>query len=369
MRSIHMAVMVFALAIAGPVFADDKLKPALTQEAYEKLVLGLADCKLKGYSIEAACPGLKAMQEAMRSTTTAAKDLFGMNAAIGAKLIGHTSPAVRVKAAELMGSIIGTQTTNQDTVAAAGAKEKDPQVLQAFIRVVANSGGKNPKVAAFLLSSADHADKAVRMQAVYAIASSWNKGMKGGVEKLAAMTDKDADAKVREAACQWGGELGDKKMLPALTKHTAKTDSKDMYTACMAGLGAMFHHYPLYGTDNQAAYKLFLDRIQATPRSEHAPPWTVMSLFRYAGDPKNDKLAAWKRRATWFKPADVKRALSVVIADKASNWMARTAALESFAALGANKAELEALKKGYDATVAYDSHVLKKIDELAAKAP
>jgi len=369
-RTVKIVLTLALLALAtSPATGDDKVKPALTLEAYEKLVLGLADCKLKGYSIDSACPGLKTMQAAMKDTTRNMQDVLGMNATLGAKLIGHTSVAVRVKAAELMASFTGTKSSSQDTIVAAAAREKDPQVLQAFIRTVANDGAKNAKVAAMLIASADHADKDVRLQAVYAISSGWNREMKGGPEKLAALAEKDAEPKVRQAACEYGGKLGQKAMLPVLEKLTAKADDKAMYAACMAGLGAMFHQYPLYPTDNEAAYKLFLKRLDATPRSETTPPWGVMSLFRHAGDAKNDKLAAWKKRATWFKVEDVKKALAAVIADKQTNWMARTAAIESYAALGAKKAELEALKKGYDEKDFKDKNVLKKIDEAAAKAP
>ncbi|MBX3155401.1 MAG: HEAT repeat domain-containing protein [Deltaproteobacteria bacterium] len=357
------------LATAPAAAEDSKLKPALTQEAYEKLVVGLADCKLKGYSIDAACPAVKAMQQAMKDTTTPMKDLVGMNAALGAKLIGHSAPAVRVKAAELMSSFVGTASSSQDVVVAAAAKEKDPQVLQAFLRVVANDGAKNPKVAALLLGAADHADKDVRMQAVYAISSGWNVAMKGGPEKLAVLAEKDAVPGVRQAACEYGGKLGQPAMLPVIEKLTAKADDKDMYAACMLGLGAMFHQFPLYPTSNEAAYRLFLKRLAATPRSEAAPPWRLMNLFGYAGDPKNEKLAAWKKKATWFKADEVKRALAAVVADKQTNWMSRTGAIDSLAGLGATKAELEALKKGYDAKASPDGFVVKKLDEAIAKAP
>jgi hypothetical protein len=360
-------VSVLAIALASGSAAAE-VKPALTLEQYEKLVLGLADCKLKGYSIESSCPGVKAMQAAMKDTTTAAKDLVGMNATLGAKLIGHASPAVRVKAAELMSSFTGTTTASQDTVVAAAGKEKDPQVLQAFIRVVSNDGAKNPKVAAMLIGAADHADKDVRLQAVYAISSTWNIEMKGGPEKLAKLTEKDADPKVRQAACEYGGKLGNKAMLPVMEKYTATADDKAMYGACLEGLVAMFHQFPLYPTANEAAYKLFLKRL-AAPRSADAPHWATMSRFRYFSDPKSEKLKEWKQKATWFKVDAVKKALASVVADKKTNWMARNGAIESLVGLGAKKAELEALKKGYDEKVSDDTHVLKKIDEALKTAP
>ena len=76
----------------------------------------------------------------------------------------------------------------------------------------------------------------------------------------------------------------------------------------------------------------------------------------------------WKKKANWFKEPEMRKALSAVIADKKTYWMARTGAIESLVALGASKAELEALKKGYDEKNLDDKSVLKKLDEAINKA-
>ena len=345
-------------------------KAALTAESYEKLIVGLEGCTIKGYDIDGKCPAMLALREGLKNSSTGLKDMAGMSAGVGKKLLGHASAPVRLYAAGLMGGLLGTDASSQDALVEAAAKETDLGVLQGMIRTVANSGARNPKVAELLLKSADHADVAVRLQAVYAISSGWNQEMKGGPEKLAAMVDGDKDPKVRQAACEYAGGLGAKSLVATYDKHTAKSDDKDLYSACMKGLVAMFHNYPLYDTDEEGAYKLFLKRLNAKPRSEAAPPWTVMGAFRYAntGD-RNTKLVEWQKKATWFKPAEVKKALAGVIADKQSNWMSRTGAVESMAGLGANKKELEALKVGYDAKESTDGYVLKKIDEALAKAP
>ena len=119
----------------------------------------------------------------------------------------------------------------------------------------------------------------------------------------------------------------------------------------------MFHDHPSYETSNERAYHLFLRRLADKPRSEHTPPWTVTSTFCYythESDPT--KLAAWKQRAPWFDPAEVKRVMAEVIADKHASWMARAAAVESMVGLGATKAELGALRRGIS-----DKPVLDKI--------
>ncbi|MGH9195106.1 MAG: hypothetical protein ACRD1T_05135 [Acidimicrobiia bacterium] len=103
-----------------------------------------------------------------------------------------------------------------------------------------------------------------------------------------------------------------------------------------------------FDSANEAAYKLFLRRrLEARPRTEHAPPWNVMSTFCYFSHEADlERVAAWKTQATWFKPADVKRVMASVIADRSASWMARAAAVESMVGLGATKTELKGLKKG-----------------------
>jgi hypothetical protein len=194
--------------------------------------------------------------------------------------------------------------------------------------------------------------------------------MKGGPEKLAAMVEGDADPKVRSTACEYAGKLGAPSLVATYEKFTASAEDSKLYSACMNGLVALFHNYPLYDTSVEGAYKLFLKRLNAKPRSKDAPPWQAMSAFQYAntGD-RNSKLVDWQKKATWFKPADAKKALASVIADKQSNWMSRTGAVSSMVGLGATKKELEALKAGYDGKDNTDEYVIKKIDEAVAKMP
>lgn len=338
-------------------------KPALTPAEYKRLVLAFESCGVIGYSVDGKCQAVKDLQEAMKGNTTAFKDLAGMNASVGLELIGHASPAVRIKAANMMGGMLGTGNAAEEAITAAAEKEKDPGVMQALIRVVANSGAKNPKVAAMLLKSANHPDEKVRLQAVYAISSSWNREMKGGAEKLVELTEKDPSPAVRKDACEYGGALGNKVFLPVMTKLTEKTADKDLSAACMKGLVSMFHQYPFFETTDEGAYKLFLKRLNETPRTADRPYWTLTSSFEHAGDPKNEKLDAWKKATEkWFKAADVKKALIAILHDKNANWMARTGTVKSIVALGATKDELLALKKGVE-----DDKVTKVIDDVAAK--
>jgi hypothetical protein len=109
------------------------------------------------------------------------------------------------------------------------------------------------------------------------------------------------------------GRLGSDEPVALYEKLTAPgprdRDRRELYAACMEGLARMFHDHPSFETANEKAYQLFLRRLDERPRTEHSPPWTVMSWFCYfshEADPA--KLAAWKQRATWFDAAAMRRA-------------------------------------------------------------
>ncbi len=331
-------------------------------DRYERIVRNLEDCPLEGYQIVPTCPGMQMFKAGMANTPADIKAL------VGHAMIGSTSPAVRLQAAELMTGPDGANAPSQDAIASAAMTERDPGVLQAFIRIVGHAGMKNPRVAAMLVMAADHADKDVRMQAIYALTSPVNRGMTGGAEKLVAMAEHDVEPKVRQAACEYGGRLGSDAMLPLYEKLTASSTDPELYAACMEGLVAMFHNHPSFDTSNEGAYKLFLRRLADKPRTATSPPWNVMSTFCYFSHESDlDKLAAWKQQATWFKPADVKAVMSSVISDKHASWMARAAAVESMVGLGATKAELEVLKHGYRAGDRDDKPVLAKLSSAMAE--
>lgn len=348
-------VMLVAGPASGAPVADSGL------ERYQRIVRNVADCPLEGYQIVPTCPGMHELAAGIANVPA------DVRAEVGRSMLAHPSPAVRVKAAELMTVAHGggPSVESQDAIADAATRERVPGVLRAFIRVIADHGAANAKVGAVLLAAADHADKDVRLQAVYALTSQANRGLAGGSTKLALLAEKDVDAKVRTSACEYAGKLATDDLIPLYEKLTANAKDPDLYAACMEGLVRMFHDHPALDTANEKAYRLFLKRLATAPRSETTPPWSVMSTFCYyshGGEPT--KLATWKQRAPWFDAAEVKRVMTSVASDKSASWMARAAAVESMIGLGASKPELEALRRRIDPR---DKSVLDKIASAIAE--
>ena len=316
--------------------------PEVTAEQYEALVLGIADCPVDENGIKRDCPAYKALREARKGRSTVLKDWGGAMADIGRKHIKHASPAVRIQAASLMGSIFGTSAESQTALVEAAAAEKDPQVLKQMLRTLSSATGKNPEVAKLMLANASNADAKVRNEVVSALTSTWANGSEGTLEKAMEMAEKDADADVRTYACRRLGERADEKVLPLLEKLTADpaADTK-MYSACFRGLVAMWSSPVPHKAPSEKAYKLTLKLMAKKPRSNEHPPWTAIPAMEWA---KNDK---FKAVAPWFKAPELVAAISDVVADGQSNWLARTSGIDAMSKLGATKADFEKLEKVY----------------------
>ena len=328
----------------APSVRASKSTPVLNAlEPYERLVRTVESCALEGDELVSTCPALRALQHEIAGVSPE------IQIKVGEKMIGHASPAVRVQAASMM-RVRGELTAKSlDAIARVAHHERDPRVLAAFVRIAGKHGATNPSAAHLLLAAANHANSDVRLDAISAITAVENRGMRGVAAKLVVLAETDTDPRVRRAACAQAGRLGTDDVLPLYERATAQVTDPAHYAACMEGLAAMFHNHPSFDTASEAAYRLFLRRIEQTPRTEHSPPWSVMSIFCYFSHEADlERLAAWKHRATWFDANEVKRVLSGVIADRNASMQARSAAIESLVGLGVTPVELASLKKTLD---------------------
>lgn len=364
----HVLVVMAALAGCTKVEAPQgagassarKVVEPRAPSGIEKLVTDLASCELEGYQITSTCPAM----ERLATELAAPSGAHELTLALGGKLLAHRAPAVRLEAA----AMLGTDRASRDAIVDAARKEPDARVREAMIRMIAREGAKYPRVGAFLLESTQFPVAEVRAQALAALTLPASRALPGASDRVLAMAERDPDPALRRAACAAGGKLANAAWLPFYEQATARTDDAAFAGACLEGVLAMFHNPPAFDTANVEAYHLFLRRISAEPRSAESPPWQVMSAFcYYAREADLEKLAAWKRAATWFDPAEVKAALTGVIRDRATSWQARTAAVESMVGLGATREELRALGARYDNADTSDRRVLAKLDSALSE--
>jgi hypothetical protein len=248
----------------------------------ESRVLDLADCALEGTQVTSMCP---AMQRLSRDVSQS-KAMLAPDAA--KRLLQHHAPAVRVEA--------GALSADRTLVVDAAHRERDPQVRQALVKLLAG----DPHVAAFATDSS----AAVRREVVTALAT---RATPAGVVALAHIVETDSDETVRADACRLAGNLADDALLP-MFERTTGARAPELRDACMEGLSAMVF-------ESEGAYRLFLRRI-----SEGVRPWQAMSAF-----------CPYKAatRPAWFSVDEVRAVLTAVVEDKATSPMAVAAARES----------------------------------------
>ncbi len=336
---------------------------ALTLEAYEKLLVGLASCEVNDRGIDRKCEAWKAFDSARKKNrANLMKNLGGQLGALGRKHVKHESAAVRIQSASLMGSIFGASNDNQNAIVEAAKTEKDARVLKAMIRTVASSIAKNENVKKLIVDSADHANPKVRTEVVSALTSTWARKAEGTLDRAMLMVEKDADESVRRYGCSRLGARGDERALPLLDKMTrdVKTSPK-LYGDCMKGLIGMWSSPVVHETPSKKAYDLTIKRLSVKPRTDDNPPWAAFSGLMWA------KLPKFQERAKWFKKAKLMKVLDSIAKDRNANWMARTGSIDAMKQLGADAKAFEALQKEYAGGKGKDKLVHDKLERVLKK--
>lgn len=360
-----------AAATAAPSGSAQADAPPLTIEQYEQLIVAMSSCAAKetessyyGY-IDSACEAYKAFNAA-RSKKDATKNL-GDTGPLARKLLAHESPAVRIQAAGMTESLFGTSKDNQTSLLDAARKEKDVAVIKAMIHAMWNNGARNPEVGKLLLELAKHENPRVRATAGVGISSSWNKGMEGAVDKMIELMEKDPELSVRKAVCAYAGAHGDDKLVAVYDRLTGPKADPDLAAECWTGVLKMWASYPLWENRNEKAYKLTLKLLAAKPRTEKLPPWTAMGTFESLGKASGSSWDKWKADAKWYDANAILKHMLDLAGDPKAKWMARTGAVRAAGALGAKKADLEALKKKLT-TTGDDKFVQGEIDKVLPTA-
>lgn len=311
-------------------------------ERYEQLLLALEGCELNESGIKRDCEALQTLRKARKGKRTAQADWTGGLAALGRKHATHASPAVRIQAATLMGSVFGTSVESQKALLAATQAEADARVLRHQLRTLASAIGKNAEVAALMLKKSTHADAQIRMEAVSALSSGWAKGTEGTLERVLQMAQEEPDAELRRYACRRLGERGDERVLPLLEALTAEVgEDPQLYAACFRGLVSLWSNPIAHEKPSQRAYELTLERLAQRPRSEQQPPWGALPAMVWV---KSEKFQA---AAPWFRVESLIEAIADVVADLDAGWLARSSGVDTLIRLEAPPAVYEPLKTLY----------------------
>ena len=375
-----------AMTADGTGMAADMAAPApaagpLSVEAYTKLVMDLAACKLTESGVDWQCPQRKAMDEALK-VEDAQKLIYPKKLELGLKWLTHESAVIRFEAVNHIASgwWNGLDQSAVAPLLKAVATEKELAVLKSMVATLGTSARKYPEIAQWLIKSAStHENEAVRAHAATYLASA-NKGIAGFLDRLIEMLEKDASIEVRAAVCKCMYQHWDEKVVHLYDKYTKDAKEEKLYSACFAGLVDMWNAYVFLEKPSQKAFQLSLKRLGDKPRTEERPPWTEMDDFGRI--PKEEVDKDTKRVPAWYKEEPVVRALLDLAKDPNANWMARTGAAKAIVELGLasekegrkgvkekNKAALEGLRKALEAAKDKDSNGHHVVDTISRELP
>lgn len=357
---------------ADPVqaFLSDAKNP-LTDEMEEKLLVALKDCQVDDNGIQPKCTAFVNFNRA-RQHRPDAKDVGAMLAAVGKKHIGDTSPAVRLEAAELIGPRADPAILK--IVIDAARKEQVPGALTAMLRVVGMRVKENADAAKLLMDMADNPSARVRTEAMGWLLTGGGANVPGAFDMILKKVDTDPSMEVRKYLCTRLYRSNDERALGVFEKYLKDKDSPpELYEGCFRGLVSAWTGFPNPDKPLEKAYKLTLDLLRKTPRTQTRPPWSAISTLRAARTdvkPEDKTGTAWAAKVKpWYKPAQLISALASLAGDTNAHWMARASALDVMKTLGAKPADFKALLPKYKDAKAQDLNVKQRIEALANPKP
>lgn len=245
-----------------------------------------------------------------------------------APLLKSEAPQVRGYAISNVGSLLGVSDSHIAAAKELLKTEKDPYVICRAVRALANEGGKDADIGAFLLNAAKSENNKVRRQAAMALGSSWNESLEGAVDAEIALMS-DSDPEVRKAAYAYAGKLGDERIIEPITQMLKNEADADIHGSGVSSLVALWYDYPFHEKTSEAAYRATMDYFKTTPRTKDIPSWTAVGSLKNKNDSHYDE---WRAKATYFNEDEFAQIMTEIIKDENANSFARSGAVENIAA-------------------------------------
>ncbi len=331
----------------------------LSADAFESLLLGIADCRVDSFGVDYKCTGRKELSDGMKHKY----EDFNMPGTVAIKHLRNPSAAVRYEAA-VHASL---RAFGYDAPAEAGTKyleaakaETDSVVLARFISGMYSGAKKNAEVREFIMKNVDHKENRVREECLRLMGEPETaKSMPGVFDKILEKTNSDPDDHVRSVACSALSATEDPKAIPVFQKIIEDSSTKDeLRQGCFEGLVETWTGYPYPKSPNKDGYELTMKVLEGKTRSKEMPPWRGLSKLGYAKTEYKDYDKSgkdWYNTAkAFYDKARLVKAVQAVAADDKAAYMARSESLYILKRLGEQKmlGELAAtIKKqsGYDA--------------------
>ena len=239
---------------------------------------------------------------------------------------------------------------NIQTIMDALKTETDPFVLYQACKFLAPKlAVQNADAKDFVFRMTESEYPKVRAQAAGLIGNRKAQGMPEYADKIIEMM-KDESEVVREKACINAGDLNDDTVLDALVAILNDPAQSSLHDDCMRSLADMWLDNVYHDYANEKAYRATLDYLNKTPRSGNQPAFGTVSCLKSTA--KDDQLAKWKEKATFFDENEFFAVLRDLVLDEAAGYNIRGDAINVIKSLcsaelfGSLRADLEKLDAG-----------------------
>lgn len=243
-------------------------------------------------------------------------------------LLKSEAPQVRGYAISNVGSLLGVSDSHIADAKEMLKNEKDSYVICRAVRALANEGGKDADIGAFLLNAAKSENSKVRREAAMAIGSSWNKGLDGAVDAMITLMS-DPDKDVRSKAYGYAGGLGDEKIIEPIVNMLNNPEDAELHGNGIDSLNKLWYDFPFHENTSEAAYRATMDYFKTTPRTKDVPSWTAISSLKNKNDSHYDE---WRAKATYFNEDEFAQIMTEIIKDTDAISFARSGAVDNIAA-------------------------------------
>ncbi|MBP0962046.1 MAG: HEAT repeat domain-containing protein [Oscillospiraceae bacterium] len=238
------------------------------------------------------------------------------------KLLESKYPQVRGYAISNMESILGVSSDNLKKAEALLENEEDPYVLFCAVTSLSNQQANSKAIHDFMMKMAESDNPKLRLRAAISCGTSWSKGVEGCVEaELKLMQDEDAE--VKKTALEYCGGLNDNKVIEPLKAVLMDPEQHKFHSSAMKGIAKLWYDYPAMENTNEEAYKVAVEYLTQTPRTENVPNFSAVGEY---GNLTKDKYEAWKGNASYFDASAFCDIMEDILKDPDANWMARTSA-------------------------------------------
>ncbi|MFO0555967.1 MAG: HEAT repeat domain-containing protein [Polyangiaceae bacterium] len=311
----------------------------MTSDAYESLLLGVADCRLESGGIDYKCQAYKDYSDAQSKHKL---DDYKIPGTISMKHLRHPSASVRYVA--VSGASGATMGMDGDAAFVkfldAAKAETDPYVTVRFLSSLRWIRDVKPDLEAYVVAKLDDKEPRVREEAARFLGDT-NLGPKiaGAYEKLAAKAESDSDNGVRSVACQGLFSTSNDAAIALFEKLLVKDSPEEVRWGCFEGLiRSWAGGYPFPKKPSKAGYELTMKILEATPRTEEMPPSSVSGLGAAKSEQKSSDGKAWYDAVKDFLDKDrLVKAVSAVAMDEKASYSTRSSCLYVLKRLGEQK--------------------------------